>query len=97
MFWLMKTCVLCAPMAFSNATVSTWWQVVWMNVLLGLLLPPNLPRDAYLNFLEHVLHGLLKDVPLHVYQNMWFQHNGALLILLIRFEVIRIKDLGKCG
>ena len=42
------------------------------------LLPPNLTGDAYLIFLEHVLHGLLEDVPLHVRQNMWFQQDGAL-------------------
>ena len=39
------------------------------------LLPPNLTGDSYLNFSEHVLHGILEDVPLHVYQNMWFQYN----------------------
>ena len=30
-----------------------------------------------MNLLEHVLHGLLEDVPLNVRQNMWFQHDGA--------------------
>ena len=46
-------------------------------VIAPYLLSPNLTGDAYLNFLEHVLHGLLEDVPLHVRQNMWFQHHGA--------------------
>ena len=41
------------------------------------LLLPNLTSDVYLNFLEHVLHGFLEDVPLHVHKNMWFQHDGA--------------------
>ena len=41
------------------------------------LLPPNLTGDAYLKFLKHILHWLLEDVPLHVCQNMWFQHDGA--------------------
>ena len=40
-------------------------------------LSPNLTDDAFLNFLKHVLHGLLEDVPLPVRQNMWFQHDGA--------------------
>ena len=41
------------------------------------LLPPNYTGNAYLNFLEHVLHELLEDVPQHVRQRMWFQHDGA--------------------
>ena len=59
------------------------------------LLPPNLIDDTYLNFLGHVLHGLLEDVPLHVHQNMGFSMMAHHLILLVRFEVIWIKDLGK--
>ena len=41
------------------------------------LLPPNLTGAAYLRFFEGELHGLLGDVPLHVRQNMWFQHDSA--------------------
>ena len=41
------------------------------------LLQPNLTGDVYLNFPEHVLHGLLEYMPLHVHQCMWFQHDGA--------------------
>ena len=41
------------------------------------LLPPNLTDATYLWFLEGILHGLLEDVPLHMLQNMWFQHDDA--------------------
>ena len=48
---------------------------MWVGFLDGCvigpyLFPPNLTGDTYLNFLEHVLHEFLEDVPLHV-------HDGA--------------------
>ena len=55
---------------------------IWAGFLDGCvigpyLLPPNLTGAAYLRFLEGVLHGHLEDVLLHMYQIMWFEHNGT--------------------
>ena len=77
MFGQMKTHMLFTHMAFSNATVSTWAGFLDGCVIGPYLLPSNLTGDAYLNFLEHILHGLLEDMPLHGHQNMWFQHDGT--------------------
>jgi hypothetical protein len=33
--------------------------------------------QRYCDFLEIVVLGLLKDVPLAVRQRLWFEHNGA--------------------
>ena len=86
---MMKTRVLGAPMAFSNASVSTCGKGFWMDVLFGsYLLPPNLTGDAYVNFLQYILHGLLEDVPLRVRQKCGFSTMAQNLILLVRYEVI---------
>ena len=77
MFELIKPRVLRVPMTSNNATVSACGQGFWTDVSLGHTLPPYLAGDAYLNFLQYVLHGLLEDVPLHMRQNMWFQHDGT--------------------
>ena len=60
-------------------------------------LPPNLTGDAYLNFLELVLHGLFEDMPLHVHQNCAFSMMMHHLILLVQFEVIWIDKLWWLG
>ena len=57
---------------------SMWARFVDGCVIESYLLPSNLTGDTYLNFLQHVLHGLLEYVPLHVCQNMWFPHDGSL-------------------
>ena len=41
------------------------------------LLPANLMGAMNLRFLEGILHELLEDVPLHVCQNLWFEHGCA--------------------
>ena len=74
----MKTHVLRAPVAFSNAPFSTCWQDFWMDVLLGYTYFDLIsPMTHTWIFFEHLLHGLLEDVPLHVRQITWFQHHGA--------------------
>ena len=56
--------------------------MIWAGFLHGCVSGPYFPQQnlmgaAYLRFLEGILHGLLEDVPLHVRQNMWFQHDGT--------------------
>ena len=64
------------PHGFQQRNCFNMWAGFLDGCVIGpYLLPPNLTGDAYLNFLEHVLHGLLEDVPLLVRQNMWFQHD----------------------
>ena len=58
-------------------SLDIWTSFLDEYVIGPYLLPPNLMGAAYLRVLEGVLHGLLEDVPLHVYQNMWFKHDGA--------------------
>ena len=55
-------------------SIDVWAEFLDGRVIGPYLLPLTLMGDAYLIFLEYVLHGLLKDLPLHVPQNMWFQH-----------------------
>ena len=74
-FGLIKSCTLCTPMTFSNATVSTCGLDFWMDVLLGHTFFHLI--SLVMHFLEHTLHGLLEDVPLHVRQNMWFDYDGT--------------------
>lgn len=31
----------------------------------------------YRNFLEYTFFDLIVDVPLHIIQNVWYQHDGA--------------------
>ena len=55
---------------------------IWAGFLKGRVIDHTffhqmLTDAAYLRFLESILHGLLEYLPLHVRQNMWFQHDGA--------------------
>ncbi|KAJ8870558.1 hypothetical protein PR048_029581 [Dryococelus australis] len=78
MFGSMKTYVLRTLMVFSNDKVSTFGQGFWMDMFLGHTFFHLHSRGAtYLIILENVLPWFLKNVPLHMHQNMWFQHDGA--------------------
>ena len=74
MYGLMKTCILRVPIGFRNNTVWIFRQGSWMDVWLG---------HTFFHQISQVpptcdsLHGLLEDVPLHMHQNMWFQHDGT--------------------
>ena len=55
---------------------------VWCGVLCNRLIGPfvfddNLPGNTYEAFLRHELPGLLKDIPLMIRSQMYFQHDGA--------------------
>lgn len=54
-----------------------WAGIVDGHVIGPYLLPARLTGAAYLIFLQDVLPLLLDDVPLHVRQELWFQHDGA--------------------
>ena len=64
-------------------------------------LPSNLTGDVYFIFLEHILHGLLEYMSLHVCQNIWFQHDGVPPRFFLQSEVIKINNSGQkwigCG
>jgi hypothetical protein len=58
-------------------SVSVWAGIVKGNFVDPYLLSDKLTAQRYRYFLETVLAGLLKDMPLAVRQRLWFQHDGA--------------------
>lgn len=58
-------------------SINIWMGVVGDQLIGPYLLPPRLNAENYLVFLREVLPELLEAVPLHIRQNMIFQHDGA--------------------
>lgn len=55
---------------------------MWTGILNGRIigpfeLPDTLTSEAYLDFLQNHLPGLLEDVPLNIYTGMWLQQDGC--------------------
>lgn len=55
---------------------------MWTGILNGRIigpyeLPENLDSEIYLDFLQNQLPNLLEDVPLNIYRDMWYQHDGC--------------------
>ncbi|EZA47877.1 hypothetical protein X777_15252, partial [Ooceraea biroi] len=54
------------------------WAAIVNEILVGpYILSDRLTGECYLQFLQDNLPGLLKDVPLHIWQNMWLLQDGA--------------------
>nr|CAH7734088.1 unnamed protein product [Callosobruchus chinensis] len=61
----------------SKFSVNVWAGIVGDCLIGPDMLPNKLNGTMYTRFLEEVLDGLLKDVPLNIRANIWFQHDGA--------------------
>lgn len=46
-------------------------------------------------FLRNILPELLEDVPLHIRNDIWFQLDGALQLILVSFRLPMIKSIGR--
>ncbi|GFW59741.1 DUF4817 domain-containing protein [Trichonephila clavipes] len=60
-----------------RSAVKVWAGIIGDCLLGFYLLPPRLDGRKYLIFLETVMPIFLGTVPLHIFQDMWFQHDGA--------------------
>jgi hypothetical protein len=58
-------------------SISIWAGINGDNVMGSYLLPDRLIGQLYRGLHENVLPGLHEDVPVHVRQYLWFQHDGA--------------------
>ncbi|XP_066601289.1 uncharacterized protein [Prorops nasuta] len=58
-------------------TVNVWAGLIGNNIIGPYFLPPRLNGEVYADFLREQLGVLLEDVPLHVWNNLIFQHDGA--------------------
>jgi hypothetical protein len=56
-------------------SVNVWAGIVGDHLLGPLVLLARLTGNDYLLFLREELPVMLEDVPLTVWQKMWFQHN----------------------
>lgn len=54
------------------------WAAIVNGILVGpYILPDRLSGENYLDFLQNHFPGLLEDVPLNIWQNMWLLQDGA--------------------
>lgn len=60
-----------------RCSINVWAGLLGDSVIGPYVLPSRLNGETYRTFLAQVLPELLNDVPLHVRQRMWFQHDGA--------------------
>ncbi|KOC71338.1 hypothetical protein WH47_05048 [Habropoda laboriosa] len=71
------------PIAIRPHAIQGHWSVnLWAGIcddfVVGpYILPDRLNGPTYIHFLEHVLPGLLEEIPLEIRRNMYFQHDGA--------------------
>jgi hypothetical protein len=58
-------------------SINVWAGIVGDHHLDPHVLPARLTGNDYLQFLREELPVMLQDVPLTVWQKMWFQHDEA--------------------
>lgn len=58
-------------------SVNVWAGIIGDHLIGPYILPNRLNAPVYLVFLRDILPELLENVPLHIRQDMWFQHDGA--------------------
>lgn len=58
-------------------TVNTWAGLIGQRLIGPFVLPARMNAANYLVFLQQVLEDHLDDLPLDVWNAMWFQHDGA--------------------
>lgn len=58
-------------------SVNVWCGILGDNLLGPHFLPPRLNAGNYLEFLQEVLPEFLMDVPVNLFAQHWFQHDGC--------------------
>ena len=58
-------------------SVNVWAGIVGDQLVGPYLFPDTLDGRKYYNFLHEILPELIRDVPEHIRDRMWFQHDGA--------------------
>ena len=77
-YWSIQNPRLARPVYYQRRfSVNIWVGIMGERLVGPFILPDRLNGNLYLQFLRNEIEDFRDNLPLNLYQNMWFMHDGA--------------------
>lgn len=93
----------CRKFSLQSVPFQHWWSLnVWCGIIRDFVIDPyfleeTVTSNSYCNLLQNHLPVLLKNVPLNIRRETWFQQDGALLHFFANIIKQLLKNLETSG